>query len=197
MITSPSYLESQLDAIRISGSATTIDPPADGVWLRHIRVPQQRALNGRSGTLIAPSIQRDFMPFEHESIRHHPVHPSRTAVHVEDPVAAEAVEVVMVGRGDFSELIAVGLSRNRDPCHDILVLESIHGPIDGAHTERRDADTGVPVDLLDRHRPARLRDRVVNRCELPGVSPFGHRSAMPWPLRGDRPPHDARSVVPR
>lgn len=66
-----------------------------------------------SRAAVAPSVQRDLVTVEHESLRDHLVHPSRAAAHIKHPIASDAMEVVVVFCRALGEFVSIWLTGYR------------------------------------------------------------------------------------
>jgi len=110
--------------------------------------------------------EHDGVLLECEAPRQQPSKAPGTAFQVVDAVAATAVEVVVMVRGDLGELVSGRLARNRHGVDLARLFERTEVAIDGALADRRDRTEGEGVQLVWGERARLARDDRENRTAL-------------------------------
>jgi len=110
--------------------------------------------------------EHDCVLLECEAPRQQPSKAPGTAFQVVDAVAATAVEVVVMVRGDLGELVSGRLARNRHGVDLARLFERTEVAIDGALADRRDRTEGEGVQLVWGERARLARDDRENRTAL-------------------------------
>ena len=106
------------------------------------------------------------MLLKREAARQQASKAPRTAFEVVDAVAATAVEVMVMVRGDLGELVAGQLAWNRNGVDLTCLFERTEVAIDGALADRRDRAEGEVVQLVGRQRSRLARDDRKKRTAL-------------------------------
>lgn len=138
-------------------------------------------------------MQCDLVSVEHKAIRDHLLQVSRTALNVEDTVAFNAMEVMVVFCRDFGEFVPIRLARDGDTRHQLLIFQPVHHAIDRANSQRRHRSPCAFVDLFDREWATLFGEQLPNRIELACVPALGHvATAATMPPRSSARRDDKR-----
>jgi len=105
-----------------------------------------------------------------EAGRDEPIEPAGAGVDVEGPVAAKAVEVVVVALGRQLE---PRRARDRDRDQPPGLGQLLHGPVDGGHSYRGEHLLRSGRGLLGRERTSRGGEDLADHVSLAGVALHG------------------------